>query len=85
MSPSRSTIDERMVRALLRRKLAYEKYFKTLKNETDNPAQTAYTALIKAIVEISRKSGAIEPGGNDPEGALKRAEEILRTEYGIER
>lgn len=85
MSHSRSTIDARMVRALLSRKLAYEKYFKTLDNKTDNPAQTAYTALIKTIVDISRKSVAEQPKERDPEEALKRAKEILRTEYGIER
>lgn len=85
MSPAKLTIEERMIRALLKCKRDYEEYFKTKKSKPDNAAQTAYTALIKTIVDISRKSLTDQPRERDPEEALKRAREILRTEYGIER
>lgn len=76
------TIEERMIRDLLRQKRRYEKYFKTLKEHVDNQAQTAYTNIIKTIVELSRKAGK---EARDPEEMKRIADEILETEYGIKR
>lgn len=85
MSRSPLNVEQSMVRALLRRKLAYERYFKSEK-AIDHPAQTAYTALVKTIVEITRKAGpALDAQRPDPEEARRRADEILRNDYGIQR
>lgn len=79
---SRATaIEERMIRDLLRRKRAYEGYFKDLKG-VDNPAQSAYLSLIKAIVELAGKTAA--PEAADAEECRRVAERILRDEYGVE-
>jgi hypothetical protein len=76
------TIEERMIRDLLRQKRRYEKYFKTLKDNVDNQAQTAYTNIVKTIVELSRKAGK---EARDPEEMKRLADEILKSEFGIER
>lgn len=73
------TFQERMIRALLRRKLAYERYFKKLE-DVDNAAQTAYTNIIKTLAELDRKAGPLEA---DPEEIRRRAREILEREYGV--
>ena len=77
--------EESMVRALMRQKRAYELHFKTKSPEIDNTANTAYVALIKMIVDIVRKSNEAGPVGHDPEEARRSVDEVLRTEYGIER
>ena len=78
--------EESMVRALMRRKRAYEQHFKDKGPELDNPAHTAYIALIKTIVDIVRKSNeAAAAPKHDPEDARRKADEVIRNEYGIER
>jgi hypothetical protein len=88
---SRLSIEEQGIKALLKRKREYEKYFKTLLKkenpETDNlgmdhQAQTAYTNIIKTLVELSRKAAS---EAKDPERLKRLAEEILENDYGIER
>lgn len=92
-----------MIKSLLRRKRAYEKYFllkeairpaddsavgekpkpkKKMEMDMDTQAQNAYTSIVKTIVELSRKS---PKETKDPAEMKRIAEEILRTEYGIER
>jgi hypothetical protein len=75
------SLEEKMINALKKRKRAYEKYFRTLK-DVDNQAQSAYTSIIKTIVELSRK---IPAGVSDPEEMKRRLDEVLETEYGIKR
>lgn len=75
------TIEERMIRDLLRQKRRYERYFKTLQG-VDNQAQTAYTNIIKVVVGLSKKT---REEAVDPEEMRRIAEEIMETEYGIKR
>jgi hypothetical protein len=75
------TYQQKMIRALERRKRAYEKYFKDLK-DVDNQAQTAYTNIIKTLAELDRKSSAEVA---DPAEMQRKAREILESEYGITR
>jgi ABC-type hemin transport system ATPase subunit len=74
-------IEERMIRDLLRQKRRYEMYFKTLKG-VNNQAQTAYTNIVKTVVELSRKA---HREAVDPEEMKRIADEILESEYGIKR
>lgn len=75
------TFQQKMIRALERRKRAYEKYFKGL-DGVDNQAQTAYTNIIKTLAELDRKSSQEAP---DPAEMQRKAREILESEYGITR
>jgi ribosome biogenesis protein Nip4 len=82
------SFEEKMIRDLLKRKRAYEKYFRTLvkvedgeeKIEVDNQAQSAYTAIIKTLFELSKK--AVDKT-HDPEEMRRLADEILESDYGI--
>lgn len=81
---TKESIEEQAIKALLRRKGEYERYFDTIrkkKAEMDNPAQNVYTSIIKALVDISRKSA--EKANNSGETG-RTLEEVLRDEYGIE-
>lgn len=75
------TFQQKMIRALERRKRAYERYFKGLE-DVDNQAQTAYTNIIKTLAELDRKSPQEAP---DPAEMQRKAREILESEYGITR
>lgn len=82
-----TSLEEQMIRSLIRRKREYERYFKASGIDPENPgmdnqATNAYTGLIKTIAELSRK--AVRES-KDPEEVKRLAEEILETEYGIKR
>lgn len=82
---TRASIEEQAIKALLRRKGEYERYFDTLREndeKMDNQAQNAYTSIIKTLVELSRKRTE-ESKVKGETG--KTLEEVLRDEYGIER
>jgi hypothetical protein len=82
MSAGRAPFEKRMIDDLLKRKEAYEAYFKTAEEPMDHKAETAYASLVKTIVELSLKTGS---SAKDP-GELRRvAEEILENDYGIKR
>jgi hypothetical protein len=74
------SIEERMIRDLLKQKRRYEKYFKTQTKEVDNAALTAYTNIIKTIVDISKKTGKEK---KSPEEMKRLAAEILESDFGI--
>jgi hypothetical protein len=77
------SFEEKMIRDLLKRKRAYEQYFKLKPDNTvDNQAQSAYTTIIKTLFELSRKT---LPGAKDPEEIRRLSEEILESEFGIRR
>ena len=80
----KQSLEEKMIRSLLKRKREYEKYFKAKeeKNEIDNQTTNAYAGLIKTIVELSRKA---PKEAKDPAELKRLAEEILENEYGIKR
>jgi|Deesub1362A_J573_1020465.scaffolds.fasta_scaffold00740_25 hypothetical protein len=78
---SKLSIEERMIKDLLKRKREYEKYFKSI-DTIDNQAQSAYTSIIKTIVELSRKTVRETKSSEEMK---KLAEEILESEYGIRR
>lgn len=78
-------LEEKMIRDLLKRKRAYEKYFKSKKENPENidpKAESAYASLVKLIVEISKKA---DLRAKDPEEMKRLAEEILENDYGIKR
>jgi hypothetical protein len=79
---SGSTIEAQAIRALRRRKLQYERYFKNRdgRDGMDNQAQSAYISIIKTLVELTRKSADTS---TDPEEWKRQAQEILRRDYGI--
>lgn len=90
----KQTLEDKMIKALLRQKRKYEIYLnskktevktgdKTEEPELDHKAEHAYTHIIKTIVELSRKSQGREK--EDPEEMKRIAEEILESEYGIKR
>ncbi len=81
---AQASLEEKMIRDLLRRKRAYEKHFrsKSSDDEPGNQAHSAYISIIKAIVDIARKA---ERQAGDPEEFRRIALEILRNDYGIER
>ena len=92
----KASMEEQAMKALLKRKREYEKYFKSRESKDtqgnddqnkpdpgmDNQAQNAYTSLIKTLVELSRKAA---PPKRSAEEIQRAAEEVLRVEYGIER
>jgi hypothetical protein len=81
---TKASIEEQAIKALLKRKREYERYFDSLrkKNEKmDSPAQNAYTTIIKTLVELSRKKAEEAKSSGETERTL---EEVLRDEYGIE-
>jgi hypothetical protein len=81
---TKASIEEQAIKALLRRKGEYERYFDTLREKDekmDSPAQNAYTTIIKTLVELSKKAA---PPKRSAEEIRKAAEEVLRNDYGID-
>lgn len=75
------TIEERALESLLERMGQYEEYFKSTE-EIDNSAQTAYIAIVKAILAIAEKMPQKAATGK----ALKeKLHQVMKEEYGIER
>jgi hypothetical protein len=80
----KASIEEQAIKALLRRKGEYERYFDSLRDKDekmDNQAQNAYTSIIKTLVELSRKAA---PPKRSAEEIQRAAEEVLRNDYGID-
>lgn len=92
----KASMEELAIKALLKRKREYEKYFKSRESKDtqvnddqnkpdpgmDNQAQNAYTSLIKTLVELAKK---MPVQTNDTDEMLRLAEEILENDYGIKR
>lgn len=77
-----ASIEEKMLKALIKQKGKYERYLKTQTLEgIDHKAEHAYTHIIKTIIELSRKSTITEE--KSPEEMRQAAAEILESEYGI--
>jgi hypothetical protein len=93
---TKASIEEQAIKALLKRKREYEKYFKSregkaaedngfpAKNDIgmDNQAQNAYTNIIKTLVDLAKK---VSIQTNDTDEMKRLAEEILENDYGIKR
>ena len=75
------SFEKQMIDDLLKRKEAYEEYFKGL-GDIDSRAESAYASLVKTIVELSIKTGSRT---KDPEELARIAKEILENDYGIKR
>lgn len=80
MSPE-PTFERQMIDDLLKRKEAYEAFFRT-QEQIDHKAESAYASLVKTIVELSIKAGT---RAKDPEEIKRIADEILENDYGIKR
>lgn len=73
---------EKMFRDLLKRKEAYEQYFRGLApDRMDNHAQYAYNHILKTLAELADKVKPEEAA--DPEKMKQVMKEILEREYGI--
>lgn len=79
----RVAIEREMIFALIARKESYEAYFKQT-SKMDHKAESAFTSIIKAILELVRKQPE-EQKKQDPEEMDRVAKEILQSEYGIRR
>jgi hypothetical protein len=78
------SFEERMMIKLALQIEKYERYFECLEaGRMDNQAMYAYTNLLKTVVELSRKVKVKTK--KDPEELRRAADEILKSEYGIER
>jgi hypothetical protein len=83
-------LEKKMIDALLKRKQAYEKYFRSKEKKKgkgnpeamDNQAQNAYTSLVKTIFDLHQKSGG---AGKDPLELQRLSDEMLEVEFGIKR
>ena len=88
------SLEEQMIAALMQQKEKYEDYLSKDKGEDylskdkdqgevmDHKAEHAYTGIIKAIFELSRKS---KKETTDPEEMKRLAKEILESDFGIKR
>jgi hypothetical protein len=90
-----ASFEEKMLRDLLKRKRAYEAYFRGVEKAgaeggdagqgpkaPDNSAHSAYVSIIKALVELAKK---VPTQRRSPEEMKRTAKEILKREYGTDR
>ncbi|MDA8155578.1 MAG: hypothetical protein M0Z52_03860 [Actinomycetota bacterium] len=78
------SLEQKMMKKLLRQIERYEEYLDSLPiNQMDHQATYALTNLYKTVVELSRKAKGVD--AKSPATLRKKADEIMRAEYGIER
>jgi hypothetical protein len=80
MSSRRKTPERELLKALLQRKMEYERFFASRQNseELDHKAEQAYAGLIKTIYELMKKTDDTQK-----KDLKKEASRIIQEEYGI--
>lgn len=71
--------EDRMFRALMERKRAYDRYFQ--ERPIDNQAQYAYNSLVETLIKLSKTIRPEESA--NPEKTRAEIDEILAAEYGV--